>query len=111
MEKKNITKNKKVENQETDKLPTEIKPVPEGQNLDKHPDYEQIENDLNSKILNITMRINDHYPELSKYLEEMPVTVPSEKDPEITLNQLKSYYESLNSLLQKYKVDFPKIEE
>ena len=72
---------------------------------------EQIENDLNTKILNITMRIKDHYPELSQYLEEMPVTVPSENDPEITLSHLKSYYESLNSVLNKYKVDYPKIEE
>jgi AAA15 family ATPase/GTPase len=71
--------------------------------------YEQIENDLNSKILKITMKIKDHYPELSQYLEEMPVTVPSENDPEITLNQLRSYYESLNSLLNKYKVDYPKM--
>ena len=111
MEKKNITKNKKVEYQAPDKFSTEIKPVGDGQNLDKHESVEQIEQDLNSKILKITMRIKDHYPELSKYLEEMPVTVPSENDPEITLNQLKTYYESLNSLLQKYKVNFPKIEE
>jgi hypothetical protein len=72
---------------------------------------EQIENDLNSKILKITMLIKNHYPELSKYLEEMPVTVPSENDPEITLNNLRTYYESLNSLLNKYKVDYPKIEK
>ncbi|OFY52153.1 MAG: hypothetical protein A2W85_12080 [Bacteroidetes bacterium GWF2_41_31] len=111
MEKKNITKNKKVEYQAPDKFSAEIKPVGDGQNLYKHKSVELLEQDLNEKILKITMRINDHYPELSKYLEEMPVTVPSEKDPEITLNQLKSYYESLNSLLQKYKVDFPKIEE
>jgi len=72
---------------------------------------EQIENDLNSKILKITMRIKDFNPELSKYLEEMPVTVPSENDPEITFNNLKSYYESLNSMLNKYKVEHPKTEE
>lgn len=78
---------------------------------DKHSDYEQIEKDLNSKILKITMRIKDHYPELSHFLEEMPVTVPTENDPEITLNHLKTYYESLNSLLNKYKVDYPKLEE
>lgn len=111
MEKKNITKNKKVENQAPDKLPGEIKPVTDGQNLGKHVAFEQIEKDLNSKILKITMRIKDHYPELSKYLEEIPVTVPSETDREITLDQLKTYYESLNSLLNKYKVDYPKIEE
>jgi hypothetical protein len=73
--------------------------------------FEQTEKDLNSRILKITMMITDHYPELSQFLEEMPVTVPSENDPEITLNQLQSYYESLNSLLKKYKVDSPKIED
>jgi hypothetical protein len=57
------------------------------------------------------MRIKDHYPELFQYLEEMPVTVPTENDPEIKLKHLKSYHESLISLLNKYKVDYPKIEE
>ncbi len=73
--------------------------------------YEQLEKDLNARILKITMMIMDHYPELSQYLEEMPVTVPSENDPEMNLNLLQSYYESLISLLKKYKVDYPKIEE
>jgi len=41
----------------------------------------------------------------------MPETIPSENDPEITLKNLKSYYESLNSLLNKYKEDSPKTEE
>lgn len=72
---------------------------------------EQLEKDLNARILKITMMIMDHYPELSQYLEEMPVTVPSENDPEMNLNLLQSYYESLISLLKKYKVDYPKIEE
>lgn len=67
--------------------------------------YEQMEKDLNSKILEITMKINDQYPELTQYLEEMPVTVPSENDPEISLNQLQSYYDSLNSILNKYMMD------
>ncbi len=111
MKKKNSTKNKKVENQATDNLPTEIKPVTDGQIPDKSVAFEQKEKDLNSKILKITMRIQEHYPELSQYLEEMPVTVPSENNPEITLNQLQSYYESLNSLLNKYKVDSVKTED
>ena len=111
MKKKIITKNKKVENQVPGKLPAEVIPESDRQNTGRHLNYEEIENDLNSKILKITMEIKDHYPELSKYLEEMPETVPSANDPEITLNHLKSYYESLNSLLNKYKVDFPKIEK
>ena len=77
----------------------------------KNNTTEQLEKDLNSKIMKITMMIMNHYPELSQYLEEMPVTVPSENDPEINLNHLKSYYESLISLLKKYKVEYPKIEE
>lgn len=77
----------------------------------KNNTNEQIENNLNARILKITMWIKDYYPELSQYLEEMPVTVPSENDPEITGNQLQSYYESLISLLKKYKVDYPKIED
>ncbi len=72
---------------------------------------EETEKDLNARILKITMTIRDHYPELSKYLDEMPVTIPSENDPEITLKHLSTYYESLNSMLNKYKVDYPKSEE
>ena len=89
----------------TNKMAKNLKPG------NKNEAYQSIEKDLNAKILKITMTIKDHYPELSKYLDEMPVTVPSEKDPEITLNNLQTYYESLNSLLNKYKVDYPKIEE
>lgn len=108
---KNMTEVKIVENQATDKLPVQIQPVLERQNLDKHVAFEQIEKELNAKILEVTMKIKDHYPELSKYLDEIPITIPSEKDPEITLNHLKGYYESLSSILNKYKADYPKIKE
>lgn len=70
--------------------------------------YEEVEKELNSKTLKITMTIKDQYPELSKYLEEMPDTISDEKDQEITLKNLSSYYESLNSILKKYKSDHPK---
>ncbi len=72
---------------------------------------EQIVNDLNAKILKITTTIKDQYPELSQYLEEMPVTIPSEKNPEISRSQLETYYESLVSLLKQYKEDKTKTEE
>jgi len=67
----------------------------------------ETEKDLNSKILKITMMIKDQYPELSKYIEEMEVTIPDEKDPEITLKNLKTYYDSLNSMLNKYILEHP----
>lgn len=98
-------------NQQTDTHMNSERLRPEVQNQEKTTTYEKIETELNAKILEVTMKIKDHYPELSKYLDEMPVTVPSEKDPEISLKHLSTYYESLTSLLNKYKVDYPKIEE
>ena len=65
------------------------------------------EQDLNSKILKITMTIKDHHPELSKYLEEMPATIPNKENPEITLKNLSQYYETLNSMLNKYLLEHP----
>jgi len=102
---------KMAENQKSDNFSNAIQSGPHGLNLNKNEAYQNIEKELNSKILEITMKIKDDYPELSKYLEEMPVTIPTEKDPEMTLNHLQTYYESLNSLLNKYKEDYPKIEE
>jgi len=105
---KEITNDKIAEKQVTDKLPEEIKPILEGQNLDMHLAFESIERDLNSKIMEVTMKIRYHFPELSKYLDEMPVTIPSGNDREITLNHLKEYYESLSSILKKYKIPIQK---
>ena len=62
----------------------------------------EIENDVNNDILKNTMVIQESYPELSKYLVEMPVTIPYEADPEITVQSLKDYNESLNTFLAKY---------
>ena len=61
-----------------------------------------IEKELNSKILKITMTILEKYPELYNYIEEMPATIPNEKNPDITLKNLKAYYDSLNSILNNY---------
>jgi len=72
---------------------------------------EDAEADLNSKILKITLTIMEQYPELSKYIEEMPVTIPNDKNPEITLSNLKTYYESLSLMLNKYKKENPAIED
>lgn len=94
--------------QKSENLPEKNQLVSEGQNQKIISSYEEVENVLNSKILKITLTINDQYPELSKYLEEMPNTIPDEKTPEITLKNLSSYYESLNSILKKYRANHPK---
>jgi hypothetical protein len=58
--------------------------------------------EIEEAILKITMKIKTEYPELSKYLEEMPVTIPDNKNPEINIKTLQDYYNSLESLLKKY---------
>lgn len=68
---------------------------------------QEAEKVLNSEILKMTMTIRDYYPELSPFLEEMPGTISDEKNLEITHNQLKTYSESLNSLLTRYILEHP----
>jgi len=70
-------------------------------------DYEEAMKALNSKIVGITLAINDQCPELSEFLEEMPATIPSENNPEMTLSHLLAYYESLNSIFNNYKLEHP----
>lgn len=57
---------------------------------------------LNSDILEITLKIQERYPELYELLAEMPVTIPSIKNPAINFEILNSYYDSLRSLLITY---------
>jgi esterase/lipase len=80
------------------------------QGSNKKVNFDQIEKDLNSKILEITIIIKNKYPELLKYLDEMPATIPAEKNPEITLKNLSAYYDSLNAVLNKYKLEHPNLE-
>jgi hypothetical protein len=60
------------------------------------------EKELNDDILKITMTIKESFPELSKYIEEMPITIPNNSNPQINLKTLKDYYDSLDNLMKKY---------
>lgn len=60
------------------------------------------EAELNNKILSISMVIRDEYPELMKFLNEMPITIPDEKKPEINTKILEDYLNSLQEMLKKY---------
>ena len=62
----------------------------------------ETDDDINAKILKITMVIQDNYPELSKYLNEMPITIPIEQHPEINKKNLEKYYNMLLSLFRNY---------
>jgi hypothetical protein len=65
------------------------------------------ETELNKNILKITMTIRNEFPELMKYLNEMPDTIPNEESPEINKRTLQEYYDSLLDLLCKYAPNHP----
>jgi hypothetical protein len=58
--------------------------------------------ELNIRILKITMLIRKEYPELSKYLLEIPETIPGIESPEINSKVLKEYLNTLKEILDKY---------
>lgn len=60
------------------------------------------EQEWNDAIILKTSEIQDNYPELSKFISEMPITIPDDNDPHITIKILSDYYYSLDSLVKKY---------
>jgi hypothetical protein len=58
---------------------------------------------INQQILELTEKIRNEYPELLKYLNEMPITIPNEENPEVHTDQLKAYYNQLLEILNQYK--------
>lgn len=107
----NNSKSKTGDSHEIRNPDKENHPLVDGRGVDQIINFEEMEKDLNSRILEITLTIQNNYPELSKYIEEMPVTIPVEADKQITINHLKSYYESLVSVLARYRLDHPTNEE
>ncbi len=59
--------------------------------------------ELNEMILVIINKIRERDPELLKYMNEMPLTVPYQENPEITVKTLTSYYDSLVVLFEEYE--------
>ncbi len=64
--------------------------------------YLDIEKALNSKIMKLTLKIQDECPELLKYMGEMTEGMPAETNPEVTLRNLKTYLNSLETMYKKY---------
>ena len=65
----------------------------------------ETEKELNTQIMLLTLKIHEKHPELAKYLNEMPVTIPHEASPQITIKTLKDYFNSLEKLFNEYGVD------
>lgn len=62
----------------------------------------ETEEEINAKILKVTMVIHENYPELSKYLNEIPVTIPIDSRPEVNVQNLQKYYDTLVTLFRNY---------
>lgn len=61
------------------------------------------EAEININILRITGVIRSEFPELIKYLNEMTVTIPIDNSPEINIEILEDYLNSLLNLVRNYK--------
>ena len=57
---------------------------------------------LTKEINELTLRIEQDYPELYQYLDENPITIPDRETPEISVNSFVDYLDSLKSLLERY---------
>lgn len=63
--------------------------------------------ELNKDIVKLTSTINEKYPELIKYISEMPNTLSTDKNPEVERENLLNYKESLKNLIGKYSEEHP----
>ncbi|MCD6065962.1 MAG: hypothetical protein K0S33_788 [Bacteroidetes bacterium] len=60
------------------------------------------EEELNRDIIKITAMIREKFPELSKFIGEMPVKVSYTDGADPNLKGLNEYYNSLETLVKKY---------
>lgn len=57
---------------------------------------------IENEIIKLTTLIAIEYPELYRYLEETPETVPSANHPTINIKVMEDYLESLNQFLKHH---------
>lgn len=60
---------------------------------------------INNDILRLTNEIKNTYPELLKYISEIPVKDVFKLNFEINSKNLLGYYNTLKIILEKYKAE------
>jgi hypothetical protein len=60
------------------------------------------ETELTQDILEITNKIHQQFPELSKYLKEIPIRIETTKDNGISSQSLSDYYDSMFEVITEY---------
>lgn len=57
---------------------------------------------IENQILTLTTSMEVNYPELYSLLDENPMTIPTKVHPDMTINILEDYLDSLNQILKQY---------
>ncbi|MEZ4773803.1 MAG: hypothetical protein R3D00_11520 [Bacteroidia bacterium] len=57
---------------------------------------------LTKEINELTLKIEQEYPEVYRYLDENPITITSYQHPELTVKTFSDYLDSLKGLLQSH---------
>lgn len=52
----------------------------------------------NEKIFTLIEKLKGDHPELITFLDEIPMTIPDDTDPQITISILKEYHQTLLEL-------------
>lgn len=66
------------------------------------------EKEVLQEITELTTLIQNHYPELVKYLEEMPNTIPNQQNNDEGMQHFIQYRNSLMEMINNYKKEHSK---
>tara|TARA_R110002072_G_scaffold15386_2_gene61814 strand:- start:607 stop:849 length:243 start_codon:yes stop_codon:yes gene_type:complete len=69
------------------------------------------ESEWSQEILKITMEIRQEFPELSKYIKEMPVQIVEKETEGEYISAMKKYRDSLTNLVGDYSKTHTSIKE
>ncbi|MFM2285320.1 MAG: hypothetical protein RLZZ543_817 [Bacteroidota bacterium] len=61
--------------------------------------------EVNKEIIDCTISIQAHFPEISKYIAEMPIARTTLNGKDAQLVQLEAYLRSLKTLITKYALN------
>ncbi len=63
---------------------------------------------LTQEITELTLKIEQEYPELYQHLDETPITIPHGKTEELNIKNFSDYLDSLKQLLSHHIESHPK---
>ena len=67
------------------------------------------EKELNQDILKITATMTESFPEIVKYISEIPVKISYVGREDINIKQLTEYYNSLETMFIRYSNNHKKL--